>query len=68
MRIVAYPVMMALRRVAFSSSDLRKMEDEKSSGSDVVSDDNSCRRFDSHLPTYSRNGYNLKTYHAQTSR
>ena len=45
MRIVAYPVMMALRRVAFSSSDLRKMEDEKSSGSDVVSDDNSCRRF-----------------------
>jgi hypothetical protein len=33
--------MMALRRVAFSSSDLRKMEDEKSRGSDVVSDDSS---------------------------
>jgi hypothetical protein len=34
--------MMALRMVALSSSDLKKMDDENSSGSDVDNDDNSC--------------------------
>jgi hypothetical protein len=36
-----YPVMMARSKVAFSSSDLKKMDEEKSSGSDVDNDDNS---------------------------
>ena len=35
------PVMMALSKVALSSSDLKKMDEEKSSGSDVVSEYNS---------------------------
>jgi hypothetical protein len=33
--------MMALRRVALSSSDLKKMDDEKSSGSDVDKEESS---------------------------
>jgi hypothetical protein len=33
--------MMARSKVAFSSSDLKKMDEEKSSGSDVDNDDNS---------------------------
>jgi hypothetical protein len=32
---------MALRRVALSSSDLKKMDDEKSSGSDVDKEESS---------------------------
>jgi len=36
-----YPVIMARSKVAFSSSDLKKMDEEKSSGSDVDNDDNS---------------------------
>lgn len=34
--------MIALRRVALSSSDLMKIEDEKSNGNEVDRDDNSC--------------------------
>jgi hypothetical protein len=39
-----YPVMMALRSVALSSSDLKKMDEEKSRGRDVVNEDNSCKK------------------------
>lgn len=38
------PVMMALRRVALSSSDLKKMDDEKSSGSDVDKEESSWKK------------------------
>ena len=39
-----YPVMIALSKVALSSSDLKKMEEEKSRGSEVVRDDSSCKQ------------------------
>ncbi len=43
--------MMALRSVALSSSDLKKMDEEKSRGRDVVNEDNSCKKIVSRLIT-----------------